>query len=399
MTILLLLGRWAAAAGLAFLCGKLISRLRLPSILGWLIAGMLLGPHALDLLPQTLLDAAWYGTAVHVLECAVGLMIGTELVWNRLKKYGKALILTTLAQSLGTFAVVSAAFAVVFAFTGVPLYLAFLFGGIALATAPAPALSIVREFHTDGPVTRTLIPMAALDDMVGVAVFFTAISLVAHRLSGGAMPLWTIPVMIFLPLLIGVVTGVPAGLLLKKQRGPAATLAILVGMLLATAALGFVCNTCLMPAPLLNFMLMGMAFSAAFANLVPEQRLEEIVHDFNPLLGAAMIVVILNLGAPLDYHAILGAGGYTFFVHCVARCGEIFWRSPWCKAHRAAAHCAKISGLYAAAAFGRFAGIHRDRRLSAEHARAGMRPHFAGHHCGGCRAERDPCCHHGQKGL
>ena len=55
--------------------------------------------------------------------------------------------------------------------------------GIALATAPAPALSIVREFRTKGDVTSTLIPMAALDDMVGVVVFFSTIAIVSRQLS------------------------------------------------------------------------------------------------------------------------------------------------------------------------------------------------------------------------
>ena len=72
-----------------------------------------------------------------------------------------------LTQSLGTFFLVSLVFGIVFYFSDIPLYLALIFGGIALATAPAPALSIVREFKTDGPVTKTLIPMAALDDIVG----------------------------------------------------------------------------------------------------------------------------------------------------------------------------------------------------------------------------------------
>ncbi len=114
------------------------------------------------LVNETTLNAEWYKTIVNILECAVGLLIGTELVWNKIKKSGKQLIITTLTQSLGTFFVVSVVFAVVFYFTGIPLYLALIFGGIALATAPAPALSVVREFKTDGPVTRTLIPMAAL---------------------------------------------------------------------------------------------------------------------------------------------------------------------------------------------------------------------------------------------
>ena len=157
--------RLLAAVILAFLAGKLISKLKLPSILGWLIAGMALGPHALSLVNSALLDAVWYQSAVHILECAVGLMIGTELVWKRIKKSGRSIIITTLTQSLGTFLLVSLVFGIVFYFTNIPLYLAFLFGGIALATAPAPALSIVREFKTKGPVTSTLIPMAALDDI------------------------------------------------------------------------------------------------------------------------------------------------------------------------------------------------------------------------------------------
>ena len=39
---------------------------------------------------------------------------------------------------------------------------------------------------------------------------------------------------------------------------------------------------------------------------------------FNPILGLAMITVILNLGAPLDYHLIFGAGLFTA-VYIVSR--------------------------------------------------------------------------------
>ena len=332
--ITLLILRWLAAVCLAFLFGKLVSKIKLPSILGWLLAGMLLGPHAWKLLPQTLMDAGWYQTVIHVLECAVGLMIGTELVWGRMKKFGKALIVTTLAQSLGTFAVVSGAFAAIFAVTGIPIYMAFLFGGIALATAPAPALSIVREFRTDGPVTKTLIPMAALDDMVGVIVFFTTVAIVARQLSGGGMPFYMIPVMIFLPLVIGVFVGIPTGFLLKKRRNKAVTLTILIVMILVTAAIGFICNAYLMPSPVLNFMLMGMAFSATFANMITEERLEQVVVDFNPLLGLCMILVILNLGAPLDYHAVLGSGLYTFIYIAARAFGKYFGARLGAKATR-----------------------------------------------------------------
>lgn len=272
---------------LAFFAGKLISKVKLPSILGWLIAGMILGPHGISLMDAEILEAGWYQTIVHILECAVGLMIGTELVWKKLRRSGKAIVITTVTQSVGTFLFVSLVFEIVFYTQDIPLYLAFLFGGIALATAPAPALSIVREFKTKGPVTNTLIPMAALDDIIGCIIFFTAIAIVAGNLSAGELPAYMIALVVLLPLLIGAATGFLAGLVL-------------------------------------NFMLIGMAFSATFSNMVSEKRLEQIMHIFNPILGIAMIIVILNLGAPLDYHLIMGAGLFTAIYIVAKALGEYF---------------------------------------------------------------------------
>ncbi|MBO5104336.1 MAG: cation:proton antiporter [Ruminococcus sp.] len=158
----MLLLRWIAVLALAMLAGKLISKLKLPSILGWLIIGMFFGPHAFGIMSQEVLNASWYKVTVTWMQCAFGLMLGTELVWKKLKNYGKGLIVTTLTQSLGTFFFVTLVFGIIFKFTGIPIYLAFVFGSIALATAPAPALSIVNEFHASGPVTDTLLPMAVL---------------------------------------------------------------------------------------------------------------------------------------------------------------------------------------------------------------------------------------------
>lgn len=316
--MIFLVARLLAAFVLAFLTGKMAAKLKLPSILGWLIAGMILGPHAFSLVNEELLKAGWYETIMHVLECGVGLMIGTELIWNKIKKSGKAIVITTFTQSIGTFLLVSLVFMAVFYISGIPLYLAFIFGGIALATAPAPALSIVREFKTSGPVTNTLIPMAALDDIVGCVVFFTTVAIIAGNLSAGELPAYMIALVVILPLVLGAVMGVLAGFVLKKERDIKTTLGIVIGFILLTSAAGFVVNEVFLPRPVLNFMLIGMAFSAAFSNMIPEEKVEHIMHEFNPILGAAMILVILNLGAPLDYHLILGAGLFTA-VYIIAR--------------------------------------------------------------------------------
>ncbi len=309
--MILLILRLLLAIAIAFIVGKLVSKIKLPAILGWLLAGMILGPHAFGVINDAVLNAHWYQSIMHILECVVGLLIGTELVWKKIKKTGKQIIITTLTQSLGAFFVVSLVFGVVFYFTGIPLYLAVIFGGIALATAPAPALSIVREFKTDGPVTKTLIPMAALDDMVAVIVFFSTISIISANISDQKLPAYMILLVVLLPIGIGIVTGLLAGLVLKKERSPKITVLVLSVTILISASVGFIFNNLVLPRPVLNFMLIGMAFSATFSNMISEERLNQIMDSFNPILGISMIVVILNLGTPLDYHLILGAGVFT----------------------------------------------------------------------------------------
>ncbi len=302
---------WILVVIIAFLVGKLFTKIKMPAILGWLITGMVLGPYALNLLKNELMVGEAYNLIIHILECTVGLMIGTELVWKKIKKSGRAIIITTLFQSLGTFLVVSLVFMVTFLIVDIPLFLAFIFGGIALATAPAPSLSIVREFKTDGPVTRTLIPMAALDDIVGVVVFFTTISIISGTKSNESMPWYLILGVILLPLIIGAVVGILTGFVLRKSKNINISLMVVIIGILVASGIGFIFNEFLLPAALLNFMLIGMSFSAAFANMVGEEELETLMTRFNPILGVSLIVVILNLGAPLDYHAILGAGLFT----------------------------------------------------------------------------------------
>ena len=317
MDFLTEIARLAVAIAIAFVAGKLISKLKLPSILGWLIAGMCIGPHALILLNGSVLDSTWFDVSESVLECVFGLMIGTEMIWKEMKKAGPSILITTITESLGTFAVVSLVFGVIFAVTGVPVYLALLFGGIALATAPAPSLSVVNDLKTDGPMTRTLVPMAALDDLVGALVFFLIVALVSANLSAEGIPVAVVLLLVLLPIVIGIVTGFAAGKLLQRTKTPGSTLAVMLAMLLASAGIGFAVNRAL-PTPVVNFMLIGMSFSTVFANMVPKEKLDGMMKVMNPVIGFAMIVVILNLAAPLDYHLIFGAGLYTA-IYIVAR--------------------------------------------------------------------------------
>ena len=317
MDILFDVFRLLASIAIALAAGKLISKLKLPSILGWLIAGMMIGPHALNLLNSSVLDSRWFQTLESLFECTFGLMIGTELIWKEMKKAGPQILVTTVTESLGTFLVVSLVFGTIFWLTDIPIYLAFMFGGIALATVPAPSLSVVNELKTDGPVTKTLIPMAALDDLVGALVFFLVIAFVSAHISSAGIPVPVVLFLVFLPAIIGGAAGFVTGKMLQHTKTLTSTLIVMLAMLLVSAGIGFAINS-MLPTPVLNFMLIGMSFSTVFSNMITEEQLNGIMKVMNPVIGFSMVAVILNLAAPLDYHLIFNAGIYTA-IYIIAR--------------------------------------------------------------------------------
>lgn len=295
----------------AFVCGKLVSKIKLPAILGWLITGIVFGPYLAQVVTFDITDSLWYKITIKVFECFAGVMIGREIIFKKIAKSGKQIIGIIFIQSIGTFLFVSAVFSVVFAIADIPVYLSFIFGGIALATAPAPAISIVNEYRTKGPVTRTLLPLAAIDDVIGVIVFFSVISIVSGTHGGeGTSPL-SIAGMILFPFAIGIIFGLLASLLMKATKKDGARFCILVLFLLVCSASGLLTDFYLFRSFTVNYLLTGMAFSATVANLVPKEKLNGALKMYNPILNLSLVLVIVNLGMPLDYRLIAGAGAFT----------------------------------------------------------------------------------------
>jgi Kef-type K+ transport system membrane component KefB len=309
---------YLAILATAYVVGILISKIKLPAILGWLIVGVVFGPYLGKLVSTDFISNTGYGVYIHCFEAFAGVMVGNEINFRELKKTGKQIIITTLFQSLGTFLIVSLCFLATLAIAKKPLYLAFVFGGIALATAPAPALSIVNQYKTDGPVTRTLIPMAALDDIVGVIVFFTVISIVSASLGGDSMSWWMVILMVLLPFAIGISVGFVFSWLSKWMKNRLVYVGSMILFLLISVAIGVVCNYYIFGSSALNFLLIGMAFSAVATNLAEQNGYKQANKDFAPLLSLSLLIVIVNLGMPLDYRAMAGAGVFTA-VYIIAR--------------------------------------------------------------------------------
>lgn len=217
----------------------------------------------------------------------------------------------------------SAVFSVVFFIADIPLYLAVIFGGIALATAPAPALSIVKEYHTSGPVTKTLIPLAAIDDIIGVVVFFTVISVVNGVNGSSSTSVLAIAGMILLPFVIGISAGICGAFWLKRLKNSGGRFVLFLSFLCISALCGLLIDKYIFHSFSLNYLLIGMAFSAAVANKIPEKELADTLKLYDPVLNVSLVIVIVNLGMPLDYRLIAGAGFFTMIYILSRAAGKI----------------------------------------------------------------------------
>ncbi len=195
--------------GIMMLAGLVLSRaaklVKLPNVTAFLVAGLLIGPCVGGIVSKA--NAASLGI---VSEAALGFIaysIGGEFRLSYLKEIGKAPLTITLCQGLSTALCVDAGL-ILF---GVDTPLSLILGAIALATAPAATLMVVRQYKADGPVTRMLLPVVAMDDALGLIVFSVSAS-VAEGMLGGQISvksmLLTPLIEIFGSIALGAVLGI-----------------------------------------------------------------------------------------------------------------------------------------------------------------------------------------------
>ncbi|MBD3337092.1 MAG: hypothetical protein GF355_16375 [Candidatus Eisenbacteria bacterium] len=160
------------AVGLVILLGviggKIARRIRVPQVSGYLVMGLLIGPSVLGMLSREGLNDV---RLVH--DIALGLIlfaIGGAIHIEKFRLIGRRIVLLTLAESAGALILV---FLATLALGG-PLPLAVLLGVIAVATAPAATLLVLREYNSHGPVTDYTLAIVALNNMLCVVLFSLA---------------------------------------------------------------------------------------------------------------------------------------------------------------------------------------------------------------------------------
>ncbi|MGN0634707.1 MAG: cation:proton antiporter [Acutalibacteraceae bacterium] len=204
------------AAGL--LMSRLTKRLNLPSVTAYLVAGMLIGPYCLGRLGvaglgfPTIDDVKSLGILSDVALGFIAFAIGNEFRLSELKKTGKQATVIAIIQAVTATVFVDAALIGLHFLLGdkLPIPMALLLGAIATATAPAATLMVVRQYKADGPLTRLLLPIVALDDAVGLVVFSVSFGIAKAMLQGkfDLISILVDPVLeIVLSLLLGLVMG------------------------------------------------------------------------------------------------------------------------------------------------------------------------------------------------
>lgn len=168
---------------LALFAGLMLSRVtkkfNLPAVTAYLVAGILIGPFCLGQLGVhglgflSLAEVEAYKVLSDVALGFIAFTMGNEFRLETLKKVGKQAVVIAVFQALvATLFVDTALIGLHFLMPDkLPLSAAITLGAIATATAPAATLMVVKQYKAEGPLTRMLLPVVALDDMVGLVVF------------------------------------------------------------------------------------------------------------------------------------------------------------------------------------------------------------------------------------
>ncbi len=207
----LLLGIVAIAG---FYFGRAAKVARLPSLIGFMILGVLLGPSVLGFFYEGNLESLTFLT-----EMALGFVafsIGAELNLRALRHLGKGIVSVILVESLAAFFMV---FLVTYLITR-SLPVALLFGGVAPASAPAGTVAVIQECKAKGSLTTALYAVVGFDDGLAILIFGFAAALARRILLGSTL---------------GVVSANES--VLAAMREPSLEI---VGSLIIGAVLGFV---------------------------------------------------------------------------------------------------------------------------------------------------------------
>ncbi len=230
------------------LMSRVAKKLSLPAVTAYLVAGLLLGPFCIGRLNisglgfQSLEQVDGLRVVTQVALGFIAFAIGNEFRLSQLKTMGRQAITVGILQAVITTALVDVALVALHFINPNLLSLpsAITLGAIAAATAPAATLMVVKQYKADGPLTKLLLLVVAIDDAVGLVLFSASIG-IARALEQGSISVAAVvlePIIeIVLSLGLGALSGFLLNYLEKFFHSRSKRLSISVAFVLLTVGL------------------------------------------------------------------------------------------------------------------------------------------------------------------
>lgn len=147
---------------LGFIGARLLKYARLPSVTAFLLVGILIGPHVLNLVTEGIFSASDFFS--NLVLGVIAFSLGENFRLEEIKKGMKQVMWISLTAAVATWLLVSGAIISYLIIVGQPMYPAIVLGAAASATAPAATVLVIREYRASGFFTEMLLKVVAIDD-------------------------------------------------------------------------------------------------------------------------------------------------------------------------------------------------------------------------------------------
>ena len=296
-----------------YFAGQLAELIKLPSITGFIITGLLLGDGVLGMVSH---DMAHSLTSIT--EIALGLIaltIGGEFSVTKIKKFGSKILILTLMEAMGAFIFVTLSMTMV----GMAFKYSVILGAVATATAPAATVIVIRQLRARGEFVDHLYGVVAFDDAVCVILFSIVFAIVSPMLAGEIMESSHNGVLhgiihafseIGFSILLGAISGFVLNFLIKKKYKLNEILIISLGVIFLNISIAIVLK--------LSLLIANMVMGAALINLSPKNhRVFKVIEPITPPVFALFFVIA---GTELDVMVFTKGAVIVFgIVYLIAR--------------------------------------------------------------------------------
>lgn len=280
-------------AGLVF--GRLVKLVRLPNVTGYIIAGLLIGPSVIGLLPENTI--AQMSVISDVALGFIAFSIGGEFKWSYFRRVGLQPVIIAIFEAL----VAVAAVIIGLLAAGYEPAFSIVMGSIAAATAPAATIMVIKQYQAKGPVTETLLCVVALDDAVALIGFgFAVTAAKVLNAAGGNLAMSIIKpfLEVFGSLAIGAAFGALFALPLRWFKKDGNRLCITIAFLFMAIALSDLLG--------ISALLTCMAMGCALANVTKSSN--SIMNICDQITPPIFMLFFVLSGADLKLSVIPSIG-------------------------------------------------------------------------------------------